>query len=229
MVSSADGNQSPERPTLCSADIMNQETHALGGTLSSIPLELRDAIYRLVLSDGHLSILQVSKFINAEATAALYKTRPCRMYVGYPRRGRPKDYRRRPTASCFPIQKFELQVKFSNVIGHSDGLQFLFLPAYFEPISVFGDPNVCRQSMFLLLDHNLPISKLEVREYLTMLFEESRHVLGFKSLVLLFFTAGRDERLRMKRIDVQGIARDLLDPKLGPSVYFDTAEALCVE
>ena len=219
---------SPEKPTLCSPDTKNQETIALGGTLSSIPLELREAIYRLLFSEGHLSILQVSKYITAEATTVLHKTRPCCMYIGYPRLGHPQDFRRRSTASCFPIQNFEIRVNFLNVIGHAYGLYYLFPPADFEPISVFGDPNVCRQSMVLLLDHNLPKSALRVREYLRMLFKESRHVLGFQRLLLVFLSAGPDEKLLMKRINVQGIATELLDPKLGPSVCFDTKRGLCV-
>ena len=229
MVSLADRKQSPERPTLCSADVMNQESHALGGTLYSIPLELRDAIYRDVLSEGHLSILQVSKLINVEATAALHRTVPCCMYVGYPRIGCPQEYRRRPAASCFPIQNFELYVNFSRVIGYGNELYFLFPPIYFEPISVFGDPNVCRQSMVLLLDHSLHNTALGLREYLKMLFGECRHVLGFRSLILVFLTYYADHTLGMKRNNVQGIARDLLDPKLGPSVCYEDEDGLCVE
>ena len=228
MVSSRNGKNSVEKPKICSPDIKNQETNALGGTLSSIPLELREAIYRLLFSEGHLSILQVSKYINAEATAVLYKTRPCYISVGYPQSSRPKDLRPRPVASCFPIQNFEIDVNFAKVIGRSNGQYILFPPAYFEPISVFGDPNVCRQSVVLILDRYLHDSATRAREYLKMLFEECRHVLGFQRLLLVFLSAGPDDSLRMKRINVQGIARDMLDPKLGPSVCFDTEEGLCV-
>ncbi|KAM0800881.1 hypothetical protein BDR22DRAFT_888902 [Usnea florida] len=220
--------QFAEKPTLYSPDTKNQENNALGGTLASIPLELREAIYRLLFQEDHLSILRVSRYINAEATAVLHKTRPCRMYVGYPRFGRPNNSGRRPAASCFPIQNFEVRVNFSNVICHDEGHYYLVPPHEFKPISVFGDPNVCRQSMVLSLDPNLPRSALLVRKYLKMLFEESRHVLGFRSLLILFLSGGVDENLRKKWIDVQGIATDLLDPKLGPSVCFDTERGLCV-
>ena len=223
-----------KKPTLCSPDSKNQETNALGGTLSSIPLELREAIYRLLFSEGHLSILQVSKYITAEATAVLYRTRPCRMCVGYPPCdppcGRPEDFRRRPVASCFPIQNFEIHVNFANIIGPRND-QYLLTPApYFEGIGVFGDPNVRRQSMVLLFDHYLywRNSATWARENLEMLFEEWRHVLGFQRLLLLFLSAGPGESLRMKRINVQGIATGLLDSKLGPSVCFDTERGLCV-
>ena len=221
--------QPPEKPIICSPDTKNQETIAPNGTLTSIPLELREAIYRLLFSEGHLSILRVSKYINAEATAVLYKIRPCCMFVGYPQRGRPRGFRRRPIASGFPIQNFEIKVNFLNVIECDEGHYSLIPPADFEPIRVFGDPNVCRQSMVLILDHNLPRSARWVRQYLKMLFEESRHVLGFQRLLLVFLSAGPNQNLIMKRINVQGIATELLDPKLGPSVCFDTERGLCVE
>ena len=227
-MSSTDGKHLFEKPTLCSPDTKNQEINALGGTLSSIPLELREAIYRLLFLGSHLSILQVSKYINAEASAVLYKSRPCYMYVGYPRFSRPQVFRRRPAASCFPIQNFEIKVNFSNVIGHDIGFYYLVPPADFKPISVFGDPNVCRQSMVLFLDHYLPNSAMRAREYLKMLFGECKHVLGFQRLLLVFLSAGHEDSLSMKRINVQGIATELLDPKLGPSVCFDTERGLCV-
>ena len=228
MVFSRDGKHSAEKPTLCSSDTKNQETNALGGTLSSIPLELREAIYRLLFSEGHLCILQVSKYINAEATAVLYKIRPCWMSVGYPQSSRPKDLGPRPVASCFPIQSFAIEVNFTKLIGRSNGQYLLFPAAYFEPISVFGDPYVCRQSMVLVLDRYMHNSAMRAREYLKMLFEECRHVLGFRHLLLVFLSAGPDESSRMKRMNVQGIARDMMDPKLGPSVCFDIEQGLCV-
>ena len=163
------------------------------------------------------------------------------MYVGYPRFGRPKDFHRRPTASCFPIQNFEIHVNFTKAIDHGNGLYFLIPQAHFEPISVFGDPNVCRQSMVLSLDPNLtsspllvgqdlnlPRSALPVGEYLKTLSEESRHVLGFRSLLILFLSNGADENLKNKWINVQSIATDWLDPKLGPSVCFVTERGQCV-
>ena len=220
---------SAKKPTSCSPDTKNQETDALGGTLSSIPLELREAIYRLLFSEGHVSILQISKYINVEATAVLHKTKPCRMSIGYPPFGRPEDFRRRPVASCFPIQNFEIKVELSNVIGRGYGVDYLFTPADFDPISVFGDPNICRQSMVLFLDHYLHNSVMRARKYFKMLFGDCRHVLGFQRLLLVFISYGPDETLIMKRNNVQGIATELLDPKLGPSVCFDTERGLCVE
>ncbi|KAK4697829.1 hypothetical protein P7C71_g302, partial [Lecanoromycetidae sp. Uapishka_2] len=60
----------------------NQATNKLG-TLSKLPLELRDLIYHTLIHIANLTILQTSSTIKEEASKILFKSHTCRMNFGY--------------------------------------------------------------------------------------------------------------------------------------------------
>lgn len=198
-----------------------------GGILLRLPRELRDMIYALLISGGDLSILRVSRMINAEAQFAFYQAAIARQSAGFNHISINRSYR----GSTSQIQNFELQCNLDSRLEPPPGTFMSFVrpclqtarkkrsPMSFRPAWYFGDENVCRSEMLMKLDFGPPsslASATEAEQWIQELLQPARAFIGFKVLVIeatsapSFWTMAEKTRIGL-------LVNSILEPKLGPA------------
>ena len=224
MASSIQGEEPILSSITHSAIVKDKEASTPGGTLIRLPLELRDMIYRLVLPDGHLDILLVSNFINAEATAMLYKVRTCVMEIGWRISGNTHDHRSRPGIFGELVQNYELRMNIDL------GYQFSYLKSHkydFKPLMSFGDANICRKSMVIKLDLTKAQLKINFKRVVDVVFKQLWCLVGFE-IVVIKILGDIPENKNTPWTHIKKKVREILDSELGPAVCSDE-EAQCIE
>ena len=217
-------------PTLRrSRRIWQQNENSPGAILLRLPPEIREMIYTILFSCGHLDILRVSRMINAEAQLVFYQAGVSRQIAGLNQRHINDCYRALDQNSL--IQNFELQCNLYSRIAHGSSERILssFMrsmqtqrstsPLNFRPASEFGSPDVCRNQMLIKLDFGPPSSSTsssEFDQWIRRLLARARSFIGFKVLVIETTRTPRswtlDDRTRLG-----AIVNSMLEPGLGPA------------
>ena len=200
-----------------------------GAILLRLPPEIREMIYAILFSGGHLDILRVSRMINAEAQIVFYQAGVSRQIAGLNHihiNSCDRALDQNPL-----IQNFELQCNLYSRIAHGSSES---IPASsirtmqtqrktsrldFRAAFEFGSPDVCRNYMLIKLDFgplSSPTSSTEAEQWIRRLLEEGRSFIGFKVLVVEATRTPRswtlDDRTRLG-----AIVNSILEPELGPA------------
>ena len=217
-------------PTLRrSRRIWQRNENSPGAILLRLPPEIREMIYAILFSGGHLDILRVSRMINAEAQLAFYQAGVSRQIAGLNQHHINECYRALDQNSL--IQNYELHCNLYSRIAHGSSesipassirtmqTQRRAAPLDFRPASEFGSPNVCRNHMLIKLDfdpHSCSTSSTEIGQWIRRLLEGARSFIGFKVLVIEATRTPRswtlDDRTRLG-----AIVNSILEPDLGPA------------
>ena len=214
-------------PTLRrSRRIWQRNENPAGGILLRLPPELREMIYTLLFSDGHLDILRVSRIINTEAQLVLYQAGVLRQMAGLHNHD---SYRVSGIKSS--IQNFELQYTLYSRLAHrSSGkncssavgeMQMHWRTSYWNcrPASDFVDSHICRNQMVIKLDFGPRSSSaflIEVESWIEMLLERARGLIGFKFLVVEATRTPRSWTMA-DRTRIGALVNSILEPELGPA------------
>ena len=198
-----------------------------GGILLQLPREIRDMIYALLISVGDLSILRVSRMINAEAHFSFYQAAIARQSAGFNHVLINDSYRRR----TWQIQNFELQCNLDSRLEPPPGVPMSIVgptmqtarkrdsSMSFRHASYFGDYDVCRNQMFIKLDFGPPSSlapPADAVKWIRELLQPARIFRGFKVLVIeatrtpSFWTMADKTSIGL-------LVNSVLEPELGPA------------
>ena len=217
-------------PTLRrSRRIWQRDENPAGAILLRLPPEIREMIYAILISVGDLSILRVSRMINAEAQLVFYQAGVSRQIAGLNQPPINSWYRALDQDSL--IQNFELQCNLYSRIAHGSSERVLasLIRAMqtqrrtstldFRPASEFGSPDVCRNHMLIKLDFGprfSSISSTEVEQSIRRLLAGARSFVGFKILVVEATPTPRSWTMA-DRTRIGALVNSILEPKLGPA------------
>ena len=217
-------------PTLRrSRRIWQRNEDSPGAILLRLPPEIREMVYSVLCSCGHLDIFRVSRMINAEAQLVFYQAAVSRQIAGLNQR-QINDWEGALDQDSL-IQNFELQCNLYSRIAHGSSENILSTasrtmqtqrsngPLNFRPASDFGSSDVCRTQMLIKLDFGPPsslTSSSEFEQWIRRLLSGARSFVGFKVLVVQATRIPRswtmDDRTRLG-----AIVNSVLEPALGPA------------
>ncbi|KAM0805815.1 hypothetical protein BDR22DRAFT_906431, partial [Usnea florida] len=208
--------------------IWQRNERPAGAILLRLPPEIREMIYAILFSGGHLDIIRVSRMINAEAQLVFYQAAIARQSAGFNHKSINRSYNRGPTLQ---IQNFELQcnmdsrlepppgVMMSNVEPTMQTSRARHSSMSFRCASRFGEHDVCRTQMVIKLDFGPPSSlapPADAEKWVRELLQPARIFRGFKVLVIeatrtpSFWTMADKTSIGL-------LVNSVLEPELGPA------------
>ena len=137
--------------------------------LLQLPRELRDEIYRRSIAAGNLSILSLSKFVNAEASELLSKHAVLRVNLGFVNR---TNWSQLGSASVATVRHLDLRL---NTSPHGA------LPFNIDVISGFFDKQIIRESCIVMTNYGKEGSAPNLDH--SILYQQLARLHGFKKLV----------------------------------------------
>ena len=207
--------------------IWQRNENAPGAILLRLPPEIREMVYTILFSCGHLDILRVSRMINAEAQLVFYQAAIARQSAGFNHITINNSYRG-PTSQ---IQNFELQCNLDSRLQPPPGVPMSFVGpcmqtsrAKHSSISFrkawrFGDDDVCRNEMVIKLDFGPPsslASPADAEQWIQELFQPAQSFRGFK--VLVIETTRTPSLWTMAdKTSIGLLVNSILEPELGPA------------
>ena len=181
-----------------------------------LPRELRDMIYTILISTGHLSILQTCREVNLEAQSMFYRAAICRQYAGYWRYWE----HRLSIVQELLVQNFELHC----ILDSSDDRSTLRAiqtsrekPVPFQHASKFGRSDVRRNQMIIELKFGAKSSVLDAEYTLVQYFDRPESFVGFRLLVVKFLPMP-EEWQSTSRNRIRQVVKNILEPELGSAV-----------
>lgn len=142
--------------------------------LLQLPRELRDQIYRHSILTGDISILEISKQVNKEASQLLSKHAVLRINLGFPDR---TNWSKLGSASMAAVQRMDLRIKASEDAVPFDN----------DVISHLLDKQVIRESCVVTLHYGKEVTVPDL-VYCSGLYRMLARLSGFKNLVFKIVT-----------------------------------------
>ncbi|CAF9920505.1 hypothetical protein IMSHALPRED_004942 [Imshaugia aleurites] len=181
-----------------------------------LPRELRDMIYTILISTGHLSILQTCREVNLEAQSMFYRAAIRRQGAGYAE----WDGGFYNIFSKLLVQNFELHC---NLDSHYVGATRCAMQTSrgnhvdFQHASDFGRSNVRRNRMIIELKFGDDDSLRDAEHALVQYFDRPESFVGFRLLVVKFLPMP-EEWPSTSRHRIRQMVKDILEPGLGSAV-----------
>ena len=203
--------------------------------LLQLPRELRDEIYRRSIAAGNLSILSLSKFVNAEASELVSKYAVLRVNLGFVNR---TNWSQLGSASVATVRHLDLRL---NTSPHGA------LPFNIDVISGFFDKQIIRESCIVMTNYGKEGSAPGLDR--SILYQQLTRLNGFKKLVFKIvlerYEAAEfrgilteekfhelfpyDESLLQHQRQSYVKVKKFLEPSMGPGKFDDSVEGHCLE